>query len=111
MAKTVPEVPPRSSSEFDASLPAMAQRVVFTFADGRTLELHVPGATSIEGGRSAARTAGFVLRRGREILNVGVLEDLLHEKSRPGRRRRGALHGRFHRAHVRPGKNDSTATR
>jgi hypothetical protein len=56
--------------------------VVFTFADGRTLEIHVPGATGVEDGESAARTAGFVLRRGREILNVGVLEQLLHDKSR-----------------------------
>lgn len=46
---------------------------LFVLPGGVTLEVHVPGATEVRGGPSAAREAGFILRRGREIVNVGPL--------------------------------------
>lgn len=61
-------------------MPAASGRMaLFIFPDGRTLEIHVPGAARVRGGPSAARMAGFILRRGREIVNIGPLVELLHE--------------------------------
>lgn len=45
---------------------ASGRMAIFIFPDGRTLEIHVPGAARVRGGPSAARMAGFILRRGRE---------------------------------------------
>lgn len=50
---------------------------IFTLAGGVTLEIHIPQATGVDGRPSAAREAGFILRRGKEILNVGGLAGLL----------------------------------
>lgn len=50
---------------------------LFTLADGVTLEIHIPHATDVTGRPSAAREHGFILRRGKEILNVGGLARLL----------------------------------
>ena len=80
MARMVPKTAPG----------AMAR---FTFPDGRTLEVHVPGATAVDSSESAAKAAGFVLRRGRELLNVGPLTDLLAEQT-PTPRARGRPHSR-----------------
>lgn len=57
----------------------VAQVAVFSLPDGVTLEVHVPGATAVRGGPSAARQAGFILRRGREIVDVGPLGRLLRK--------------------------------
>lgn len=50
---------------------------LFTLADGITLEIHIPHATDVAGSPSAAREAGFILRRDKEVLNVGGLARLL----------------------------------
>ena len=65
-------------SRMPASSPA-AQMVLFTLTRGMTLEIHIPGATSVTGGPSRARTPGFILRRGREIVNVGVLAGIFED--------------------------------
>jgi hypothetical protein len=50
-----------------------ARMALFFLPDGMTLEIHIPQATAVRGGPSPARQAGFILRRGREIINVGPL--------------------------------------
>lgn len=49
----------------------------FFFRDDMTLEIHIPEATGVGAGGSAATEAGFVLRRGKDILNVGPLGRIL----------------------------------
>lgn len=49
----------------------------FILRDGTTLEIHVPDATVVETGDSKARTAGFILRYRREIVDVGLLARLV----------------------------------
>jgi len=56
---------------------ATAQMALFVLPDGVTLEVHVPGTREVRSGPSAAREAGFILRRGREVMNVGPLGWLL----------------------------------
>lgn len=89
-----PDAPPRRRRQHAArpasSAAGPGAMARFSFADGRTLEVHVPGATAVDGGESAARAAGFVLRRGPDLLNVGPLVDLLTEQvpaPRPRRKR------------------------
>ena len=60
------------------STPA-AQMALFRFADGATLAIHVPRATGVIGEDSRATTPGYILRRGGEIVKVGVLSQLLDE--------------------------------
>jgi hypothetical protein len=59
--------------------------VRFTMHDGMTLEIHIPGATRVETADSPTRTAGFVLRNGQEIANVGVLTDIFPPPPAPPR--------------------------
>ncbi len=66
----------RALSAAEIEAPSTAQMALFTFAGGWTLEIHIPWATGIGGGHSRATTPGFVLRREREIVNVGVLADI-----------------------------------
>ena len=56
---------------------ALAQMALFYFPDGVTLEIHIPKATGVGAGESVATEAGFILRRGKEILNVGPLGRIL----------------------------------
>ncbi len=49
----------------------------FYFPDQVTLEIHIPGATGLSAGESVATEAGFILRRGKEVLNVGPLRHIL----------------------------------
>ena len=51
----------------------------FTLRNGMILDIHIPDATAVEIDPSPARTAGFILRDGREIVNVGVLSWIFHE--------------------------------
>lgn len=60
-------------SEEIARAQARGQVAVFCLPDGVTLEVHIPGATEVRGGPSPAREAGFILRSGKEIMNVGPL--------------------------------------
>ena len=50
---------------------------LFTFADGATLAIHIPRATGLVGEDSPATAPGYILRRGGEIVKVGVLTQLL----------------------------------
>ncbi|HEY0138615.1 MAG TPA: hypothetical protein VGB85_31240 [Nannocystis sp.] len=52
---------------------------LFLLADGATLEVHIPDVADAELHASTARTPGFILRRGRRIVNVGALTALFHE--------------------------------
>ena len=72
MTKRDPPVP--------ASAPS-AQMALFTLADGATLEVHVPSAIAVEGRPSTATTPGFILRRGKRIVNVGPLVTMFYESS------------------------------
>lgn len=56
-----------------------AQMALFVLADGATLEIHVPDAVGVEAGPSTARMPGFVLRRGKRVVNVGALWQMFHE--------------------------------
>ena len=56
---------------------APAQMARFYFPDQVMLEIHIPGATGLSAGESVATEAGFILRRGKEILNVGPLRHIL----------------------------------
>ncbi len=49
----------------------------FTLQNGMTLEIHIPGATSVTTADSPTEKPGFILRDADEIENVGVLSDLL----------------------------------
>lgn len=51
----------------------------FILRDGMTLDIHIADAAAVETGPSSARTAGFILRNGREIVNVGVLSLIFGE--------------------------------
>lgn len=59
--------------------PAPAQMALFRLADGAVLEVHIPNVTAIECCSSSATTPGFILRRGRTIVNVGPLKAVFHE--------------------------------
>lgn len=61
----------------------------FILSDGMTLEVHVPDAIAIDVGGSQARTAGFILRYGREIVDVGLLNRLVRDRGKAGRCRSG----------------------
>lgn len=63
----------------DIRRPPAAQMALFSFADGATLAIHIPRATGIVGEDSRATTPGYILRRGGEIVKVGVLTQLLDE--------------------------------
>ena len=54
-----------------------AQMARFYFPDQVTLEVHIPGATGLSAGESVATEAGFILRRGKKVLNVGPLRHIL----------------------------------
>ena len=49
------------------------QVAVFCLPDGVTLEVHIPGATEVRTAPSPSREAGFILRSGEEIMNIGPL--------------------------------------
>jgi len=67
----------RDTPTQDCSAPAQMAR--FLMADGAVLEIHVPDAVRVETEPSEAHTPGFVLRRGRRIVNVGALRSMFHE--------------------------------
>lgn len=52
---------------------------LFSLLDGMTLEIHIPTALAIHGGRSTASEAGFILRRDQELVNVGPLGHMLRK--------------------------------
>ena len=56
---------------------APAQMARFYFPDQVMLEIHIPGATGLSAGESVATEAGFILRRGKKVLNVGPLRHIL----------------------------------
>ena len=82
-----PEVTPEGASEEaaagDQALPASAgveapaRMARFVLPDGVTLEIHIPRATGVGTGDSAATEAGFILRRGAKLVNVGPLGRVL----------------------------------
>ncbi len=49
----------------------------FQLPDGLTLEVHIPNATSATIADSAAKEAGFILRRHGQLVNVGPLGRIL----------------------------------
>jgi hypothetical protein len=65
----------RTSDAVD--VPVTGQMARFTLQNGMTLEIHIPGATSVTTADSPTEKPGFILRDGDEIENVGVLPDLL----------------------------------
>ena len=56
---------------------ASARMARFVLPDGVTLEIHIPRATGVDAGDSAATEAGFILRRGAKLVNVGPLARVL----------------------------------
>lgn len=68
-----PTAPPLSPS------PSTGQMARFTLRNGMTLDIHIPDAESVETAASPARAAGFILRDGRELVNVGVLSWIFGE--------------------------------
>ena len=48
----------------------------FTLQNGMVLEIHIPDAAAVETAESPTLTAGFILRSGDEIANIGVLSQL-----------------------------------
>lgn len=72
-----PHSPPIPSKH--APGPPTGQMARFALGNGMTLEIHIPDAASVETAASPAREAGFILRHGREIVNVGVLSWIFDE--------------------------------
>lgn len=72
-----PHFPPGPTPR--VSGPPTGQMARFTMRNGMTLDIHIPDATAVETSPSPARTAGFILQRGREIVNVGVLSLIFRE--------------------------------
>ncbi|HEY0133236.1 MAG TPA: hypothetical protein VGB85_04125 [Nannocystis sp.] len=71
---------PPTSSQPQPCDGAPGRMARFILRDGTTLEIHVPDATTVETGDSRARTAGFILRYGREIVDVGLLARLIRRQ-------------------------------
>lgn len=57
----------------------------FTLQNGMVLEIHIPGVARIETSESPTRTAGFTLRNGEDLVNVGVLSMLFPTPPAPPR--------------------------
>ena len=60
----------------------------FTLQNGMVLEIHIPGVARIETTESPTRTAGFTLRDGEELVNVGGLSMLFPTPTTPPRKSR-----------------------
>ena len=64
----------RDSNPVDAPITGRMAR--FTLQNGMVLEIHIPDAAAVETAESPTLTAGFILRSGDEIANIGVLSQL-----------------------------------
>jgi hypothetical protein len=56
--------------------PTIGQMARFTLNNGMLLEIHISEAASVTTADSPSRTPGFILRDGKEIVNVGPLSHL-----------------------------------
>jgi hypothetical protein len=63
-------------SQTPPSPPFTGRMARFTLQNGMVLEIHIPDAAAVETAESPTLTAGFILRSGDEIANIGVLSQL-----------------------------------